>query len=113
MDIILRKELEEYKKTVLDLIEEVQKDQELSDQLLEKKNNILKEIRDAGYDKCEIERNIEELGITAAENELELTIKKEMVKIKKKIENIRTTKIARKNYNNQQRAQMVLFRGKA
>lgn len=109
----LRKELETYKKIILDLIESVKKDGELPDSLLEKKNAILQEIKEAGYNKEDIERNLRELDISCLENELELAIKKEMVGIKKKIENIKKSRIARDNYINSQRQKIILFRGKA
>ncbi|OOM79978.1 hypothetical protein [Clostridium sp. BL-8] len=111
--ISLRQQLEEYESTIVDLIEGVKENQELSDLLLRKKNNLLKEIKEAKYDEEEIRRNLDELNIPAIENELELTIKKEMVKIKKKIENIRTAKLARRNYKSLQQEKFVLFRGKA
>lgn len=111
--MILSEKLNEYKKIIVDLTEEVKKNQELSDLLLRKKNSILKEIRETDCDEEEIKKSLEELGIPALENELELTIKKEMVTIKKKIENIRTAKKVRKNYSNLQQEKFVLFRGKA
>lgn len=111
--MILSEKLNEYKKVIVDLTEEVKRNQELSNLLLRKKNNLLKEIREADYDEEEIKKSLEELGILALENELELTIKKEMVTIKKKIENIRTAKKVRRNYSNLQQEKFVLFRGKA
>lgn len=111
--ITLRSQLEEYKQTVLDLIEKVRRDGEVSDVLLEKKNFILKEIKEADYNKEEIKNTIEELSILSLENELELEIKKEMVKIKKKIENMKTSELMRENYRNLQRQKIVLFRGRA
>lgn len=111
--IALGKQLEEYKKTVEELIESMKKDGELPDLLLEKKKSILLEIKEAGYDPQDIKNSVEELNILVLENELELAIKKEMVNIKKKIENIRTSRLARDNYRNLQRQKVVLFRGKA
>lgn len=111
--ITLRSQLEEYKQTVLDLIEKVRRDGEVSDVLLEKKNFILKEIKEADYNKEEIKNTIEELSILSLENEFELEIKKEMVKIKKKIENMKTSELMRENYRNLQRQKIVLFRGRA
>lgn len=111
--ITLKQQLEEYKKTVQELIESVKNYGELPDLLMQKKKDILQNIKESGYNEEEIKNNVEELDILSLENELELAIKKEMVTIKKKIENIRTSRLARDNYKNSQRQKIVLFRGKA
>lgn len=112
MMITLETQLEEYKKVILNLIESAKAGEGLSE-LLNKKKNILKEIEEAGYDKNEIQEYVKKLEILELENELQLTIKKEMVTIKKKIENFRTAKKARQNYRNLDKQNIVLFRGKA
>jgi hypothetical protein len=107
----LRTLLVEYKNTTLILIEKAKKDEELTD-LISKSNAILEEAKKIEYTENELEEILKELNIVELENELRLTIKKEMVKIKKKIENIRTTKMARQTYRNSRR-DLRLFIGKA
>jgi len=107
----LRTLLEEYKNITVILIEKAKKDEDLTD-LISKSNYILAEAKKTDYTKKELEEILMELNIIELENELRFTIKKEMVQIKKKIENIRTTKIARETYRNQRR-NLKLFIAKA
>ena len=109
--IDLKQLLEEYKNLTLILIEKAKNDEELSENI-EKKNNILREIKEFNYTEDEVKGIIKELNIPEIENELNLTIKKEMVKIKKKIENIRAARVARKMYRMSSQPQIELLRKK-
>ncbi|WP_297417071.1 hypothetical protein [Clostridium sp.] len=107
----LRNLLEEYRNITLKLIEKTKNGEDLTN-LIKQSNNILDEVRKVEYNKNELEEILIELNIENLENELRLTIKQEMVKIKKKIENIRTIKIARQTYRNSHR-EIKLFIGRA
>jgi len=109
--INFRNQLEEYRNLTLSLIEKAKNDEELSE-IINKRDNILKEFDEADYGKEEFKKIVKEFNILELDNELELIVKKEMVKIKKQIENIRSTRIARNGYSNSQ-TQIKLFTRKA
>jgi hypothetical protein len=110
--INLRVFLDEYKKIILELIERTKKGEELS-VLIKNRNNMLKKIEESDYDEEELKKIVKELSILKLENELQLTIKKEMVTIRKKINNIKTTRVIRERYNSTEKPNFILFRGKA
>lgn len=95
----LREYLEEYRALTLLLIDEVKKDGELND-LVEKREDILKSINDLNLDMEEIKTIGNSLNLIKLEEELQDMYKKEKVKIKKQIENIKRAKKANQNYNN-------------
>jgi len=109
--INIRIQLEEYRDLTLNLIENAKNDGELSD-LINKRDNILKEFDESDYSKEEFKKIVREFNIIELDNELQLIVKKEMVKIKKKIENIRTTRVARNGYD-KSREQIKLFMRRA
>src|SRR5471030_2499890 len=98
--IDLRKPLEEYRSLTLELIQEAKNDKELSEELINKRDDILKEIRQHDYSKEEFKSIVESLKILELDKELKLVVKKEMVEIKKKIEGIRAARVARNSYRN-------------
>ena len=106
-----RKPLEEYRDLTLNLIENAKKNEELSN-LINKRDNVLKEFDEVDYSKEEFKKNVKEFNILELDNELQLTVKKEMVKIKKQIENIRATRVAREGYGKSQE-QIKLFMRRA
>lgn len=104
----LRQLLEEYKKLTLILIEKAKNGEELEEEI-NKSNNILKEIKKLNYKEEDIKNILKEFNIPELENELSLTIKKEMVKIKKQIEAMRNAKKARKMYRVSAQPDFQLF----
>ena len=94
----LREYLEEYKALTLFLIDEVKKDGELND-LIEKRENILKSINDFNTDKEEVKTIGNSLKLLELEQELQNSVEKEMVKIKKQIQNLKKARQANTNYN--------------
>jgi hypothetical protein len=107
--INFRKSLEKYRNLTLNLMEKAKDDEELSD-LINKRSDILKEFDETDYDKEEFKKIVQELNIIELNNELQLTVKKEMVKIKKQIENIRATRVARNSYSKSQQQVMLFMR---
>lgn len=95
----LREYLEEYKALTLILIDEVKKDGQLND-LIEKRENILKSINDFNLSKEEIEAIGNSLNLLVLEQELQNSVEKERVKIKKQIQNLKKARQVNKNYNN-------------
>lgn len=109
MDI--RKLLEEYKKLIIILIDKANNVEDL-EEWINKSNDILKEIKKINYNDEELKRILKEFNIEELENELRLTIKKEMVKIKKKIEHIKVARNARKMYRASTQLELNLFQKK-
>ena len=109
--INFRIQLEEYRHLTLNLIENAKNEGELSD-LINKRDNILKEFDESDYSKEEFKKIVREFNIIELDNELQLIVKKEMVKIKKKIENIRTMRVAKNGYD-KSREQIKLFMNRA
>lgn len=95
----LHEYLEEYKALTLVLIDEVKKDGQLTP-LIEKREDILKAIDDLNFDKEEIKAVGNSLKLLELEKELQNSVEKEKVKIKKQIETLKKTRQANTNYNN-------------
>lgn len=95
----LREYLEEYKALTLLLIDKVKKDGQLND-LIEKRENILKSINDLNLSKEEIEAVGNSLNLLVLEQELQNSVEKERVKIKKQIQNLKKARQVNTNYNN-------------
>lgn len=106
-----RSKFEEYKNLTITTIEMVKNDQSISDIIL-KKNNILEEIKKEEFNEEELKEIIKELNIEEVEKDLVLTIKKEMVNTKIKIDNFNKARVARASYRKSE-YQPTLFRGKA
>lgn len=106
-----RSKFEEYKTLTITTIEMVKDDQDVRDIIL-KKNNILEEIKKEEFNEEELKEIIKELNIESVEKDLVLTIKKEMVNTKRKIDNLNKAKLARMNYKKSE-YQPTLFRGNA
>ena len=106
-----RNKLEEYRDLTITTIEMVKNDQDVTD-IIFKKNNILEEIKKEEFNEEELKETIKELNIEAIEKDLVLTIKKEMVNTKRKIENINQSKVIRQSYRKSE-YQFTLFRGEA
>ncbi|AWK50931.1 hypothetical protein DIC82_07810 [Clostridium beijerinckii] len=94
----LREYLEEYRALTLDLMDEIQKDGQISS-LLEEREAIIKSINSLNFDKEEIKNIGNSLNLVKLEAELQLSYKKEKVKIKKQMENIKKARQVNKNYN--------------
>ncbi|RQN12313.1 hypothetical protein EHW71_03590 [Clostridium butyricum] len=94
----LREYLEEYRALTLDLMDEIQKNGRISS-LLEEREYIIKSINSLDFDKKEIKTIGNLLNLVELEGELQLLYKKEKVKVKKRIENIKKARQANTNYN--------------
>ena len=94
----LRKYLEEYRALTLDLMDEIQKDGEISSSL-EKREFIITSINSLNFDKEEIKTIGNSLNLGKLEAELQLLYKKEKVKVKKQIENMKRARQINTNYN--------------
>ncbi|WP_394870787.1 hypothetical protein [Clostridium butyricum] len=94
----LKEYLEEYRALTLDLMDEVQKSGQISS-LLEEREYIIKSINNLDFDKEEIKTIGNSLNLGKLEIELQLLYKKEKVKVKKQIENIKRAKKVNTNYN--------------
>lgn len=102
----LHEYLEEYKALTLDLMDEIQKDGQISS-LLEEREYIIKSINSLEFDKEEIKTIGNSLKLGKLETELQLLYKKEKVKVKKQMENIKKARQINKNYNTIQNTAMV------
>ncbi|BCZ48628.1 hypothetical protein psyc5s11_46950 [Clostridium gelidum] len=94
----LNEYLEEYRTLTLDLMDKIREDGEI-DILIEKREDILKSINNINFDKEEIKKIGDSLKLLELEEELEILAKKEKVKVKKEIENLKKIKQANTNYN--------------
>ncbi len=94
----LQQYLEEYKALTLAMIDEVKKNGQLNS-LIEKRDDILKSISNLNFDKEEIRTIGKSLKLLELEQELNSSVKKEMVSIKRQIETIKKTKQANTKYN--------------
>lgn len=94
----LREYLEEYKYLTLALIDEAKKDGELNS-LIEKREDILDLINDSNFNKEEIKTIGNSLKLLKLEDELQNTVKKEAVEVRKQIETLKKARQANKNYN--------------
>lgn len=109
--IKLKKPLEEYKKLTIELIRKAKNDEDLSE-LINKRDDILKDIGQQDYNKEEFRNIVQALDIIKLDDELKLVVKKEMVQVKKKIEKIRAARVARTSYRNSSES-IKLFMKKA
>ena len=107
----LKKPLEEYKNLTLELIRKATNDEDLSE-LINKRDDILKEIEQHDYNKEDFRNIVQSLDILKLDEELKLVVKKEMVGIKKKIDKIRAARVARIGYRNSSE-RIKLFMNKA
>ncbi|MDU4800950.1 MAG: hypothetical protein E6X81_08110 [Clostridium butyricum] len=95
----LQEYLEEYRALTLDLMDEIQKNGQISS-LLEEREYIIKSINDLNFDKEEIKTVGNFLKLRELENELQLLYKREKVKVKQQIENTKKARQVNNNYNN-------------
>lgn len=109
--IELKKPLEEYKRLTIELIRKAKNDEDLAE-LINKRDEILKDIGQQDYNKEEFRNIVQALDIIKLDDELKLVVKKEMVEVKKKIEKIRLARVARTSYRNSSES-IKLFRNKA
>lgn len=98
--------LGEYRALTLDLMEELQKDGEIAS-LLREREDIIKAINSTNFDKDEIKAIGNSLNLVKLEEELQSMYKKEKVKVKKQIENIKRAKEVNRNYNNMENVARV------
>jgi hypothetical protein len=103
----LREYLEEYRALTLDIMDEIQKDGQISS-LTEERQYIIKSINSFNFDKEEIKTIGNSLNLAKLEEELQILCKKEKVKVKKKIENIKKSRQINTNYNNIENISRVL-----
>lgn len=98
--------LEEYRALTLDLMEELQKSGEIVS-LLREREEIIKAINNSNFDKNEIKAIGNSLNLIKLEEELQSMYKKEKVKVRKQIENIKRAKEVNRNYNNMENVARV------
>jgi Spy/CpxP family protein refolding chaperone len=94
----LREYLEEYRALTLDLMDEIQKDGQISS-LLDEREYIIELINGLNFDKEEIKIIGNSLNLAELEAELQLVYKKEKVKVKNQMENIKKARQVNTNYN--------------
>lgn len=94
----LQEHLEEYRALTLDLMDRIKSDGEL-DILVTQRDDILKSINELNFDKEEIKKIGISLRLLELEEELQNLIKKERVKVKTQIENLKKIRQANANYN--------------
>lgn len=94
----LREYLEEYRALTLDLMDEIQKSAEITS-LIKEREHILEVINSFNFDKEEIMAIAGSLNLVNLEEELQLIYKKEKVKVRKQIENIKRARKINTNYN--------------
>lgn len=90
--------LREYRTLTLSLMNDVQNSSELNN-LIQKREDILKLISNLEFDKEEVKAIGSSLKLLELEEELQNIIKKEKVKIKKQIEKLNKARQANINYN--------------
>lgn len=91
--------LKEYKALTLDLLQETGREGNL-DGLIKERQEILNKINEVNFDKDEIKRLGNSLDLLKLEEELQETIEKERVNVKKKIEITKKRSQANHSYNN-------------
>ncbi|MCI1477733.1 MAG: flagellar protein FliT [Clostridium beijerinckii] len=89
--------LEEYKDLTLKLIESVQASEELT-LLIEKRDNTLKRINEIKFEDDELKRILSSLKILELDDELIDLVSKEKVATKEKLDVLKKSRTARKNY---------------
>jgi len=94
----LHEYLEEYRALTLDLMDEVQKDGQISP-LIDKREDIINAVNSLNFDKEEIKTIGNSLNLAKLEEDLQILYKKEKVKVRKKIENIKKARQININYN--------------
>ena len=97
----LQEYLEKYKIITIELIEKTKQGSEL-DELLLQRDNIINKISSLEFQKDEIKKIIDTLGIMLLEEEFQNNIKNEQVKIKNQIKGLRQNMVARKRYDDVQ-----------
>lgn len=90
--------LEEYKTLTLVLIDAVKNDDEMND-LIRKREVILESINNLNFDEKEIKTIGNSLKLLELEEELQNSVKKEKVRIKRQIETLKKARQANTNYN--------------
>lgn len=95
----LREYLEEYRDLTLKIIDEVKKDGQISPSI-DKREEIIKAVNIQDFDKEEIKTIVKLLNLEKLEEELQILYKKEMVEVKRQIDNIKKAKQININYNN-------------
>lgn len=95
----LHEYLEKYKTLTLDIMKEVQKSGEVNS-LIEERENIINLINSGDFDKEEIKFIGRTLNLLELEEELQIICKKEKVKVRNKIEQVKAAKTINNNYNN-------------
>lgn len=102
----LQEYLEEYRALTLDLMDEIKKNGQINS-LLEEREYIINSINDLNFDKEEIKTIGNYLKLGELENELQLLYKREKIKVKQQIENIKKARQVNTNYNNISNASRV------
>ncbi|MVX62355.1 hypothetical protein GKZ28_01395 [Clostridium chromiireducens] len=95
----LYEHFKEYRALTLDIMDEIQKNGNIAP-LIEEREEIIKVINSGDFDKEDIKKIGNSLELLKLEEELQLIYKKEKIKVKKQIENIKKARKVNENYNN-------------
>lgn len=90
--------LDKYRVLTLELMDAVQKDLDV-DCLIKKREDILNSINSLKFDKQEMKELGNSMNLLELEEELQNLVKKEKIKVKKQIENIKNGRNVNTNYN--------------
>jgi uncharacterized protein YdcH (DUF465 family) len=91
--------LEEYKKITLDLIEKIKQDNDEFEELIDKRSEVLENIKNLNFSSEEFKKIVNDLDLLRLDEELVRLMKVEQVKIKSKMDVIKRGRQAAKNYN--------------
>lgn len=94
----LKEYLEEYRAVTLDLMDKIQQDGQINS-LIEEREFIIKKINNSNFNKEEIKVIGATLNLMELEEELQSIYKKEKVKVRKQIENVKRARVINENYN--------------
>jgi hypothetical protein len=103
--------LHAYKTITLKLIDKT-KHGEILEELLDKREQIIKKMGNINFSKEEFKNISSSLGLLELDNELQTLVKAEKIKTKNQIDILRKTREARKNYNNVQES-LRFFSGRS
>ncbi len=91
--------LKEYRALTLDLMDEIQKSGQIKS-LIKEREDIINIINKSNFSKEEIKYVGDSLNLMELEKELQVLYKKEKVKVRKQIENLKSARKINNNYNN-------------
>lgn len=91
--------LEKYKNITLELIYKTKHGEDL-EKLINKRENMIKELRNINCSKEDIKEKLDTLNIMELDKELQKLVNQEKIKTKEQIDNLKKARSLRKSYNN-------------